>query len=107
MSWTWTSVSAGVGRRRPVVMRARPGLVDLLPAACLHRADRGIAGSGGLAAEMHKPRYLADDDWTNAWGISWRTNRQDGVSWIQHTGGLPGFTTIVSFDPGQQVGVIV
>jgi len=21
--------------------------------------------------EMHKPRYLADDDWTSAWGISW------------------------------------
>ncbi len=72
---------------------------------------RPAAESPVLAAaslrEMHKPRYLADDDWTNAWGISWRTNRQDGVSWIQHTGGLPGFTTIVSFDPGQQVGVIV
>ena len=41
----------GVGRRRPVVMRARPGPVDLLPAVCLHRAGRGIAGSGsGLAA---------------------------------------------------------
>jgi CubicO group peptidase (beta-lactamase class C family) len=60
------SVSASVGRGRPVVMRTRPGPVDLLPAA-----------------------------------------RQDDVSWIQHSGGLPGFTTSVCFDPRQQVGAIV
>jgi CubicO group peptidase (beta-lactamase class C family) len=57
--------------------------------------------------EMHKPRYLADDDWTSAWGISWCADRQDEVSWIQHSGGLPGFTTSVCFDPRQQVGAIV
>ena len=56
---------------------------------------------------MHKPRYLADDDWTSAWGISWCADRQDGVSWIRHSGGLPGFTTSVCFDPRQQVGAIV
>jgi len=56
---------------------------------------------------MHKPRYLGDDDWTSAWGISWYADRRDDVSWIQHSGGLPGFTTSVCFDPGQQVGAIV
>jgi CubicO group peptidase (beta-lactamase class C family) len=57
--------------------------------------------------EMHKPRYLADDDWMSAWGISWCADRQDDVSWIRHSGGLPGFTTTVCFDPVQQVGAIV
>jgi CubicO group peptidase (beta-lactamase class C family) len=57
--------------------------------------------------EMHKPRYLADDDWTSAWGISWYADRQDGVSWIGHSGGIPGFTTSVRFDPRQQVGAII
>lgn len=56
--------------------------------------------------EMHKPRYLADDEWTGAWGISWCGNRRDDVIWIQHSGGLPGFTTTVCFDPGEQVGAI-
>jgi CubicO group peptidase (beta-lactamase class C family) len=56
--------------------------------------------------EMHKPRYLADDAWTGAWGISWCGNRRDDVIWIQHSGGLPGFTTTVCFDPGEQVGAI-
>jgi CubicO group peptidase (beta-lactamase class C family) len=69
-------------------------------------ADSPVLAAASLR-EMHKPRYLADDDWTSAWGISWYADRQDGVSWIGHSGGLPGFTTSVRFDPGQQVGAIV
>jgi CubicO group peptidase (beta-lactamase class C family) len=69
-------------------------------------ADSPVLAAASLR-EMHKPRYLADDDWTSAWGISWSANRQDHVSWIQHSGGLPGFTTSVCFDPRQQVGAIV
>jgi CubicO group peptidase (beta-lactamase class C family) len=68
------------------------------------------AGPRVLAAaslrEMHKPRYLADDEWTQAWGISWCGTRQDGVTWIGYSGGLPGFTSSVCFDPRAQVGAI-
>jgi CubicO group peptidase (beta-lactamase class C family) len=69
-------------------------------------ADSPVLAAASLR-EMHKPRYLADDDWMSAWGISWSAVRQDGVSWIGHSGGLPGFTTSLCFDPGQQVGAIV
>jgi CubicO group peptidase (beta-lactamase class C family) len=69
-------------------------------------ADSPVLAVASLR-EMHKPRYLADDDWMSAWGISWCADRQDGVSWIRHSGALPGFTTSVCFDPGQQVGAIV
>jgi CubicO group peptidase (beta-lactamase class C family) len=69
-------------------------------------ADSPVLAAASLR-EMHKPRYLADDDWTSAWGISWCADRHDGVTWIRHSGGLPGFTTSVCFDPGQQVGSIV
>ncbi len=69
-------------------------------------ADSPVLASASLR-EMHKPRYLADDDWTSAWGISWCADRRDQVSWIRHSGGIPGYTTTVCFDPGQQVGAIV
>lgn len=69
-------------------------------------ADSPVLAAASLR-EMHKPRYLADDDWTSAWGISWSADRHDEVSWIGHSGGLPGFTTSVCFDPRQQVGAIV
>jgi len=57
--------------------------------------------------EMHKPRYLGDDEWTQAWGISWYAIRRGDVVWIQHSGGLHGFTSNVCFDPKEQVGAIV
>ena len=69
-------------------------------------ADSPVLAAASLR-EMHRPRYLADDDWTSAWGISWYAERRDSVSWIGHSGGLPGFCTTVCFDPGQQVGAIV
>ena len=69
------------------------------------------AGAPVLAAaslrEMHQPRYLGDDQWMTAWGISWCADRRDDVIWIGHSGGLPGFTTTVCFDPREQVGAVV
>ena len=62
--------------------------------------------AGNSLAEMHRARYLADDDWSSAFGISWYTERRDSVSWVMHSGGLPGYTTNVCFDPREGVGAI-
>jgi CubicO group peptidase (beta-lactamase class C family) len=56
---------------------------------------------------MHKPRYLADDQWTRAYGISWRGTRRDDTVWIGHAGGIPGFTSAICFDPAAQIGAVV
>lgn len=68
--------------------------------------DSPVLSAGSLRA-MHKPRYLADDDWTQAWGISWCATRQDDTVWITHSGGIPGFTATVCFHPQSQVGAVV
>jgi CubicO group peptidase (beta-lactamase class C family) len=57
--------------------------------------------------EMHKPRYLSDEEWVNAWGVSWYAVRKDDVTWVQHSGGLPGFTSNACFDRDTRVGAIV
>jgi CubicO group peptidase (beta-lactamase class C family) len=56
--------------------------------------------------EMHQPRYLGDDEWTQAWGVSWYAIRKDEVTWVQHSGSVPGFTANVCFDPRTRVGAI-
>ena len=75
------------------------------------KADSARPESPVLAAasrrEMHKPRYLSDEEWSSAWGISWYSVRQDDVTWVQHSGGLPGFVSNVCFDRGSRVGAIV
>jgi CubicO group peptidase (beta-lactamase class C family) len=57
--------------------------------------------------EMHKPRYLSDEQWTAAWGITWYGVRKDNVTWVQHSGGLHGFTSNACFDREHRVGAIV
>jgi len=62
--------------------------------------------SAASLREMHAPRYLDGSAWSQAWGLSWFAVRRDDVIWIQHSGGLPGFSTNVCFDPDGQVGAI-
>ncbi len=74
-------------------------------------ADSAHAEPPRLAAatrrEMHKPRYLSDEEWSSAWGISWYSARKDDVTWVQHSGGLPGFESNACFDRDSRVGAIV
>jgi D-alanyl-D-alanine carboxypeptidase len=58
------------------------------------------------AAEMHKPRYLVDPEWTRAWAIGWYARRREDVIWIMHSGGHYGFITNACFDPKEKVGAI-
>ncbi len=73
-------------------------------------ADKHVKEAQVLSAEdlkeMHRPRYIVDDEWTAAWGISWSAARKDDVIWIQHSGGLPGYRTNACFDPKSGVGAI-
>ncbi len=56
--------------------------------------------------EMHKPRYLTDEEWTTAWCIGWYARRRDDVVWIMHSGGYYGFVTCACFEPKEKVGAI-
>ena len=58
-------------------------------------------------AEMHKPRYLVDEEWTRAWAIGWFAVRQEDVVWTMHSGGHYGFITNACFDVKEKVGAIV
>jgi CubicO group peptidase (beta-lactamase class C family) len=62
--------------------------------------------AGSTLREMHRPRYLVDDAWTEAWAIAWYADRKGDVVWVQHSGGLPGFITNACFDPKERVGAI-
>jgi CubicO group peptidase (beta-lactamase class C family) len=97
----WSTV-ADLGRWLSFQLAAHPGPAD---------RDGEPTDSPVLSAatrrEMHKPRYLSDDEWTTAWGISWYAVRKDDVTWVQHSGSLPGFASGACFDRASRVGAIV
>jgi CubicO group peptidase (beta-lactamase class C family) len=61
---------------------------------------------GATLREMHRPRYLTDAAWTEAYAIGWYARRRGDDIWIQHSGGLPGFITNVCFHASERVGAI-
>jgi CubicO group peptidase (beta-lactamase class C family) len=80
--------------------------------AAQQREDGGDRGgdqvlAGRTLREMHTPRYLGDEAWTEAWCIGWYAARKGDVIWVQHSGGLPGFVTNVCFERSTKVGAIV
>jgi CubicO group peptidase (beta-lactamase class C family) len=68
--------------------------------------DKSAVLRAASRKEMHTPRYLSDEEWTGAFGISWAAARDDDVIWINHSGGLPGFTSNACFDRKSKVGAI-
>lgn len=56
--------------------------------------------------EMHTPRYLADEDWTEAFGLAWYAIRRKDVIWVQHSGALHGFRSNICFHAKTRVGAI-
>ena len=97
----WSSV-ADLGRWLSFQLAAHPGL----PGSDSEVTDSTVL-SAATRREMHKPRYLSDEEWSSAWGVSWYAVRKDDVTWVQHSGGLPGFAANACFDRATGVGAIV
>jgi CubicO group peptidase (beta-lactamase class C family) len=57
--------------------------------------------------EMRTARFLADEQWSSAFGLGWYAARKDDVVWVQHGGSLPGYQSLACFEPKQRVGVVV
>ena len=73
--------------------------------SCQMADEPGIVSRETLA-EMHKPRYLVDEAWTQAWCIGWYARRREDVVWVMHSGGYYGFITNACFEPNEKVGAI-
>ena len=58
--------------------------------------------SPDTAEEMRQPQIMADPGWGSAWGLGLQLIRHEGVTWIGHTGGLPGAITGFFTDPESQ-----
>jgi CubicO group peptidase (beta-lactamase class C family) len=97
----WSTV-ADLGRWLSFQLAAHPDPAD----PHVEPTDSPVL-SAATRREMHKPRYLSDEEWSTAWGVSWYAVRKDHVTWVQHSGGLPGFASDACFDRASRVGAIV
>lgn len=78
--------------------------------SCVEDLARWIVfqlGDDPTLREMQRPRYLADEAWTEAFGLAWYALRRNERVWITHSGALHGFRSNLCFDPKLKVGAIV
>jgi CubicO group peptidase (beta-lactamase class C family) len=78
--------------------------------SCVEDLARWVSyqfGDDPTLREMHRPRYLANAEWTEAFGIAWYAIRRGERIWVMHSGALHGFRTNVCFDAAHRVGAIV
>ena len=69
------------------------------------RGDDRILSTASLR-EMHRVRML-ETTWTRGQGIGFSVRRVDGILYVGHGGGYPGYTTNTTIQLDSEVGVIV
>ena len=81
--------------------RPRPlGRVPLRPGRVGARPPR-------RSAEMHDLNVMADADWTRGWGLGLELWRRGERIFGGHTGGFPGFLSILAYSRRDRVGAVV
>ena len=122
-----TELAVGYGRRLPGADRRALSAVvdyrgitsaanmtsnvtDLAKFAMLQFRDRAVGGDQILRAstlrEMQRVHWL-DPSWEHGWGLGFKVIRQDGATYIGHSGQAPGYRTQMLLCPADRTGVIV
>ena len=56
--------------------------------------------------EMHRVHWV-DPDWKTTWGLGFAVREVDGQSMVGHSGGCPGYSSILNIDPHERQAFIV
>lgn len=59
------------------------------------------------AAEMHDLNVIADASWTRGWGLGIELSRRGERVFGGHTGGFPGFLSILAYSRRDRIGAVV
>jgi CubicO group peptidase (beta-lactamase class C family) len=59
------------------------------------------------AAEMHDVNVMADASWTRGWGLGIELSRRGDRVFGGHTGGFPGFLSILAYSRRDRIGAVV
>jgi CubicO group peptidase (beta-lactamase class C family) len=83
---------------------------DLARFAALQFGDGRVGGIQILRAstlrEMHRVHWL-EPEWTAGWGLGFRVTRENGKTFVGHSGRLRGYRTMLHLSPADRIGAIV
>jgi len=68
--------------------------------------DESVLASSS-AAEMHELQIMAEPDWTYGWGLGLSLWRRGERIFAGHTGGFPGFLSMLVYSRPERIGAVV
>jgi CubicO group peptidase (beta-lactamase class C family) len=74
--------------------------------AFLAEPDESVLAPGSVA-EMHDLQVMAEPDWTLGWGLGIELWRRGERIFGGHTGGFPGFVSILVYSRSERIGAVV
>jgi CubicO group peptidase (beta-lactamase class C family) len=74
--------------------------------AFLAEPDESVLAPGSVA-EMHDLQVMAEPDWTLGWGLGIELWRRGERIFGGHTGGFPGFVSILVYSRSERIGAIL
>lgn len=63
--------------------------------------------AGASVAEMHELQIMAEPDWTLGWGLGIALWRRGERIFAGHTGGFPGFLSMLTYSRRERIGAVV
>jgi CubicO group peptidase (beta-lactamase class C family) len=72
----------------------------------LAHPDEAVLAPSSVA-EMHQLQIMAEPDWTYGWGLGLSLWRRGERIFAGHTGGFPGFLSILAYSPPDRIGAVV
>jgi D-alanyl-D-alanine carboxypeptidase len=121
-----SDLATGYTRRLPSGNRSRAPFTDgraIAPAANMATSVSDLArfaalqfGNGRVRdvqilrastlREMHRVHWL-EPEWTAGWGLGFRVTRENGKTFVGHSGRLRGYRTMLHLCPADRIGAIV
>jgi CubicO group peptidase (beta-lactamase class C family) len=74
--------------------------------AFLAEPDESVLSASSVS-EMHDVQVMAEPDWTLGWGLGLELWRRAERIFGGHTGGFPGFLSILAFDRRERIGAVL
>jgi CubicO group peptidase (beta-lactamase class C family) len=74
--------------------------------AFLCEPDESVLGAAGVA-EMHELQVMAEPDWSLGWGLGLALWRRGERVFGGHTGGFPGFLSILVYSRRERIGAVL
>jgi D-alanyl-D-alanine carboxypeptidase len=99
-----------LGQHSTEALAPATGFISNVPDLCKFMRAQFLSNDTLLSRdtkkEMQRTQWILEDEEIR-WGLGYEISRIEGNRVVGHSGGFPGYSTLLEFDPQKEIGVVV